>query len=148
MSDTLRERVAKAIWDAEIAEVNRGEKEPTKYAAWPADSARQPYCRWAYRAADIVVAAFTPEPAASETDLERAKRWLGHGDVACERDTSIECLAAEFAQLRAEKDREADVLIELALRMMDAYHMSGEIGIANIPTVASVRAAVKREGGS
>jgi hypothetical protein len=52
----LREKLAKALWDAEIAEELRKGNPNKSWAQWPEDAAWQPYCRSTYRLADALVA--------------------------------------------------------------------------------------------
>jgi hypothetical protein len=76
-AERLRERIAKAIWEAENAEgVRRNPRYPNtgEYAQWPEDAARQPYCQSTYRIADAVLrealAAAPPAPHPAEMALE------------------------------------------------------------------------------
>ena len=78
--DDLREALAKALWDSEIAEaVFKGDSSIKKVedaARWPKDSKIQPYCRSTYRQADFILAALCgkaklPAPEGMGRDAEK-----------------------------------------------------------------------------
>lgn len=72
----LREQLAEALFNAE--------RPDDTYAKWPEDSARQPYCQWAYRTADIIMPLFGAyraeiERKAAEEMRERAAQICVNG---------------------------------------------------------------------
>jgi len=94
-----RERIAKAIWDGEIAEDER-KGNHKDWAPWPADSAIQPYCQSTYRLADAVLTVIESERTAL---LEALKRLTERVKVVIGWPAD-EDLGVEFAEELAEAE--------------------------------------------
>lgn len=103
----LREIVARALWNAEIAESERKEGKKN-YAQWPEDASLQPYCQSTYRIADALLrelgeaepVSAKPEPPQDvENAILRLSAVLG-GDYAegCFTDAEVINEAGEQLQ--------------------------------------------------